>query len=169
MPRGDYRRTRAPLACIAVGARTAWTSGRCHQAGMSDPHSGASARSTCTGPLEPLFAARRLTMVPREKEEAERLGCLDLTVALSGLGCALLVRTLIIGAALLAAYLALRFAAGSHTVHHNRIGPGGPPRVLHQGVYGWPLVLIDLLYLEKQLGWRVVDELHTRVHFFQEL
>lgn len=49
------------------------------------------------------------TAAPGGDQTPERLGCLDLLVATAGMGCAILVRVLVIGLVVLIMYLIFRF------------------------------------------------------------
>src|SRR5579884_3496166 len=90
-----------------------------------------------------------------DEQEDENAGCLDILAATAGMGCAMSVRALILGIALLSVYLIFHLAAGNSP---QRPIHGVPGHVLGQGVDGWPFVLLYLLHLEKQFRGGVVDQ-----------
>src|SRR5450759_2118614 len=97
---------------------------------------------------------------PDEEEQQEKLGCLDAVAASAGIGCALAIRAVIIIAALVILFLVLHFVGFGNGGSQHRAHVTPTPRVLGQRLNGLTLVLLYLLHLQKELGGRVVDELH---------
>lgn len=88
-----------------------------------------------------------------EDDDDERLGCADLVTALAGFGCAMAVRALIIGIALLALILYIRFAGGGSP--GNRLPTLTPTSVgmardiLGDAVHGRAFGFLDLLHFQE--------------------
>jgi len=97
----------------------------------------------------------------------ERLGCLDMIAATGGMGCASAIRGGILLGALLVVYLFLQLGGGAAPTP-SPSPSGGLPHVLTQGLDGWPLILPNLFYLKKQLGRRIVDQLHAGVDILEQ-
>lgn len=104
---------------------------------------------------------------PREDQtQDDRVGCLDIIAATTGMGCAMAVRTLIIvGAFALLVVLLKLTGFGSGTAHHQIPATATP--VIRYGFDGWALVLPHLLHLEKKLRGPVMDKFHRGVDVFQ--
>lgn len=107
--------------------------------------------------------------VPMDEFDDEgQPGCLDIVAATAGLGCALSVRALIIIAAFAILFFGLRalgWNSGGGTSH---IGPG-PGHILREGLDGGAFVLVYLLHFKKELGRRIVNQIHACVDVLEEL
>jgi hypothetical protein len=114
----------------------------------------------------PYDPARPLPPAPQSEVE-QRVGCMDVLTATAGMGCALFVRSIILIAALVGAWIFFQSHGGSGDLSRSLDVNGASHRVFRKGVDGWPLMLLYLDYFKKQFGRSIVDELHTRIHIFQ--
>lgn len=110
---------------------------------------------------EPIRASRI------EAANEDNLGCLDMLAATGGMGCASAIRGGILLGALLVVYFFLQLGGGA-SPPPSPLRSGRPPYILMQGLDGWPLILPYLFYLKKQLGRRIVDQLHAGVDIFEQ-
>ncbi len=111
--------------------------------------------------------AEPIRTAPIQAANEDRIGCLDMIAATGGMGCASAVRGGILLGALLVVYLFLQLGGGAAPAP-SPSPSGGLPHVLTQGLDGWPLILPYLFYLKKQLGRRIVDQLHAGIDILEQ-
>ena len=102
-----------------------------------------------------------------EAAHQDKLGCLDMIAATGGMGCASAIRGGILLGALLVVYFFLQLGGGA-SPPSSPLPSGGMPHVLTQGLHGGALILPYFFYLKKQLGRRVVDQLHAGVDILEQ-
>lgn len=111
--------------------------------------------------------AEPIRSAPIQAANDDRIGCLDMIAATGGMGCASAIRGGILLGALLVVYLFLQLGGGAAPAP-SPLPSGGMPHVLTQSLDGWPLILPYLFHLKKQLGWRIVDQLHAGIDILEQ-